>query len=408
MLSYEELAVKASQLDERINESLAQKELLKTQEMVSKSRASYQRSAYLKKLHEQLNLVIMSRNKAQEANKRLLNDFDRIQKHLALMDSKTEVLMSKVNNQKTFLDTHYPNWREKANMFASPSYISQENMFNMLDTLRCRLKDSENVSFQNFPRGSKLNLSGHQSLASMLTDKKNGNDLSGQAPGPETTLNIGATTGITVHNDANQQNFPIQPNKINPQKEPHTTSHIIIDKTDTLTNITESVDLPTNLRTDQAEEPATEEALSPRQSLDYSVENPSDHDTSIIDPLQNAHKFSYKLSNAGARYDDDELDTDFSEGNIENMLSPAIQAATSPVHSPREQPRFSSKETIVDSPGGSVDTVIKSPPGYKKNKPAVKLSTPISKVGTLSIILLLVEKRGQSRGWSRGSGTHRS
>ena len=56
----------------------------------------------------------------------------------------------------------------------------------------------------------------------------------------------------------------------------------------------------------------------------------------------------------------------------------------------------------------SVDTVIKSPPGYKKNKPAVKLSTPISEVGTLSIILLLVEKRGQSREWSRGRETHRT
>ena len=376
MLSYEELAVKASQLDEKINESLVKKESLKTQELVSNSKASYQRSAYLKKLHEKLNLVIMSRNKAHEANKRLLSDFDRIQKHLALMDSKTEILMSKVDNQKTFLDTHYPNWREKANMFVSPSYISQENMFNMLDTLRCRLKESENVSFQNFPPSSKLNLDGHQSLASMLVNEKNGESSISRH---NSKLIKDVSTENVVKSDDKKRTNSNRSIKIMSQKEPHITSNVHVEKTDTLTNITESVELPSNLRTDLTVGTATEEALSPRQSLDFSAENTTE-DTSVVDPLQNAQKFSYKLPDT--RYDDEELDTDFSEGNIENMLSPAKKPATSPVHSPKEQPRRSSKENIIDSPGGSVDTVIKSPPGYQKNKAAVKLSTPISKVSS--------------------------
>ena len=68
------------------------------------------------------------------------------------------------------------------------------------------------------------------------------------------------------------------------QKEPHITSNVHVEKTDTLTNITESVELPSNLRTDLTVGTATEEALSPRQSLDFSAENTTE-DTSVVDPL---------------------------------------------------------------------------------------------------------------------------
>ena len=362
MLSYEELAYQASQLDQKINENLIQKELLKTQEMVSKSKVSYQRNAYLKKLHEKLNLVITSRNKAQEANKRLLNDFDRIQKHLALMDSKTELLMAKVNDQKAYLDSHFPNWREKANMFVSPSYISQENMFNMLDTLRCRLSDTGNISFQNFSVSGGINLNGHESLVSMLKKSDHAskadciNDT--QIPCSNSAGDVSIVSKSPRHVEINIQEkvrFP--------------------DKTDTLTNITES-ELPTNLGTDAAGGSATDEALSPRQSLDYSVENAS-NDTSVVDPLQGTHEVSFKFLNHGNVLKDDDIDTDFSEGNIENVLSP-VKTVTTP---PAQSPISSSKEKMVDSPGGSVDTVIRSPPGYnKKSKPNIKLSIPISQV----------------------------
>ncbi|KAL5249156.1 hypothetical protein ACHWQZ_G018112 [Mnemiopsis leidyi] len=66
----------------------------------------------------------------------------------------------------------------------------------------------------------------------------------------------------------------------------------------------------------------------------------------------------------------------WTEGNVENVLSPVKTFATPPAHSPTSN----SKEKIVDSPGGSVDTVIRSPPSYQKSKPSIKLSIPISQM----------------------------
>lgn len=380
MLSYEDLASKAAQLDQQINESLIRKEFLNTQETVAKSKASYQRSAYLKKLHEKLNIVILSRNKAQEANNRLLSDFDRIQKHLSLMDSKTEALMSKVKSQKEFLDANYPNWREKANMFVSPSYISQENMFNMLDSLRCRLNNTDSISFQNFPVNGKLNLSSDQSLAGLLVNKR---DRCEEPDQQFSTRKNEAINGENIEKSRQAKEPQLEKNSTQPfigisSKRPSTANSFVnIEKTDTLTNITESVDIPANMKTSVMSAPTTEEAISPRQSLDFTPETTTE-ETSFVDPLQNANQFSFKYQSAVKQ--EEELDTDFSEGNIESMLSPVKKAPSTPIHSPKEHPRPSSREKIIDSPAGSVDTVIKSPPEFKKAKSAVKLSTSINQV----------------------------
>ena len=374
MLSYEEFVEKSQQLDNKINESLAERKILESKEVVSKSKADYQRSAYIKKLHEKLNMVILSRNKAQEANKRLLADFDRIQRHMAMMEEKTGILINKVNHEKDFLDINYPNWRERANMFVSPSYISRENMFNMLDSLHCRLKDPGELLNGKFPHDNITEFSVTQDLASMLNKKEGhkkdilANDVTSRKP------------SINKSKDSYQNTVSTksQHEKIEFNRQPSLT----IERTvDTLTNITESVEIPL-AHSSSGNKPSTPDALSPRQSLDLSLKSTTEN-FSMIDPLENSQRFSYmRPGSENADESESGLQLSSSEGNIENMLSPQKQyvAVNSPVLTPDKMVAQSPRENILDSPGGSVDTVIKSPMKYQIKNTVPKLAIPIMQV----------------------------
>ena len=366
-LNYMELVEKSRQLDDKINESLAHKEILESKEMVSKSKADYQRGAYIKKLHEKLSRVILSRNKAQEANKRLLSDFDRIQRHMAMMEEKTDILINKVNCEKDFLDLNYPNWRERANMFVSPSYISRENMFNMLDSLHCRLNDPDMPSHETFPQNNSTGFSENQDLASMLNKE-----------GVSKYINSNNVTKYATNKskDKNQRSSPEK------RELTHQPSLQIERTVDTLTNITESVEIPLAFSPD-GNLHSSSDALSPRPSSDLSLKSTTEN-MSTVDPLEKSHRFSYQIPSPENMAADTEsaIDLSLSEGNIENMLSPQKHVtANSPVQNIPVSPVSSNpKETILDSPGGSVDTVIKSPIKSPEKKSVPKLAIPITQV----------------------------
>lgn len=386
MLSYEELVDKSRQLDRQIDESLKHREQLRTKEVVLKSKQDYQRNAYVKKLHEKLNLVIVSRVKAQESNKRLLADFDRIQKHLDLMDMKTKSLIAKVDAEKKHLDENYPNWREKANMFVSPAYITQENMFNMLDSLRCRLSHSTgpgNGTFHKFSQ-SGLKFEDTTNLASMLDHSKHTNYSENEKQKNTTKMRLDLSNqDLNYKNpeDNFDSNMSMPERKVSKSRDhdivTQASDHlsktsIPIERTsDTLTNITES---SVSIRMRGESRDMTEDALSPRPSL-----ADTETDTELSSRLSPRVKpFSYQLPTPRKEISDD-MESD-SEGGIENLLSPEKrdkkQAPVLPGGTPRESQH---DEKLPESPGGSVDTVVKSPVRTSSRAPP-KLSTPVLQV----------------------------
>ena len=178
MQKLDELNIKAAAISTKIDFLLEKQKVYKAEEFLQFSSAEYSRQANIKKLKEKLNMVALSRSKANKANQNLLDDFDRVQKHLSLMDKRTEELLNKVDSQKRYLDMHYPNWREKANIITSPNYLNQEELFNMLDSLKCKVFNEDNPpkTFESFAQSTNIRLESKESLVELLKNTRFDNE----------------------------------------------------------------------------------------------------------------------------------------------------------------------------------------------------------------------------------------
>ena len=156
MTDLDALRAKSMFLEQQIRDQLQRRKDFSMATEVSNANDAFQQQTQLKVMREKLQTVVASRKRANESNKKLLADFDRIQKHLALMDSKTDEMMTSIDDHKKYLDDNFPNWRAKAALITSPNYINQESVFNMLDSLRCRLDndDDKEQAFKGFTNKS--------------------------------------------------------------------------------------------------------------------------------------------------------------------------------------------------------------------------------------------------------------
>eukprot|EP00116_Pleurobrachia_bachei_P006546 sb/3466808/ len=260
-----------------------------------------------------------------------------------MMESKTNVLLDKVTTHKAALDDHYPNWREKANMFVAPNYISQENIFNMLDSLRCRLNTNYD---SNLPAPkTEVNFNSGESLAAMLDPQFT--PTTAAASKSASSPRKSAKNTPRSPSPQKDQVLPVisersAPSSVQAESPPKPAVPSFDPTAETLTQITESGDVSLKLAEDDNIE--TEDTISPR-------------------PL-----FSYQPA---ARVATGFEESESSEGGVEDMLSPQKIAAKSADTTRDRNPSADSR--------ASVDTVIKNPITVTRTTPT-RLATLTSQM----------------------------